>query len=387
MGGLEHRVAGVVVDVAAGRDADAADLGGQCVGEVVAVQVGGGDHVELGGAGEHLLERDVGDGVLAQDAPGGQGLVLLLVRGVLPLVRHRALPLAPGVGLGAELPLRHLVPPVAERAFGELHNVALVHEGHALAAVVDRVADGGPRQAPRAFARDGLDADAGGLGEADLVVGGRECFLEQVEKLAVLVAAGLELDPGVDVFGVLAEDHHVHELRAAHRRGHALEPPHRPQADVEVHDLPHRHVERADAAADGGGQRPLDRDQVLLHEIDGLVGEPGAGQVVGLLAGVDLHPVDLPPPAVGARHRGVDHVDHHRRDVDADAVASDVGDDGIVGDAQLAVFYGDFCAVGGDLDVGGHGSGCRRWDVDCVGIFSHTPEMRTNKSQTPGTDD
>ena len=45
--GLEDRVAGLVVDVAAGRDADAADLRRQRVGQVVAVQVQRGDDVEV----------------------------------------------------------------------------------------------------------------------------------------------------------------------------------------------------------------------------------------------------------------------------------------------------------------------------------------------------
>ena len=50
-----------VVDVAAGRDADAADLRRERVGEVVAVEVQRRDDVELLRAREHLLERDVGD--------------------------------------------------------------------------------------------------------------------------------------------------------------------------------------------------------------------------------------------------------------------------------------------------------------------------------------
>ena len=193
----------------------------------------------------------------------------------------------------------------------------------------------------------GLMPMPGGLREPDLVVGCGERLPEQIEELAVLVAAAFELDAGVDVLGVLPEDCHVHPLGVAHRRGHALEPPHRTQADVEIHDLAHRHVERADAAADRGGQRPLDRDQVLLHEIDGLVGKPGAGQVVGLLPGVDLHPVDPARAAVGALHRGVHDLQHHRGDVHADAVARDVGDDGVLGDTQLPVFNGDFGAFGG----------------------------------------
>ncbi len=70
VGGLEDGVAGDVVDVAAGRDADAADLRRQGVGEVVAVEVQGGDHLELGRAREHLLQGDVGDGVLDEHLAG-----------------------------------------------------------------------------------------------------------------------------------------------------------------------------------------------------------------------------------------------------------------------------------------------------------------------------
>src|SRR5690606_9511267 len=71
VGGLEDGVAGQVVDVAARGDADAAHLRGQGVGQVVAVEVEGGDDVELVGPGEDLLERDVGDRVLDHDLPGG----------------------------------------------------------------------------------------------------------------------------------------------------------------------------------------------------------------------------------------------------------------------------------------------------------------------------
>ena len=63
---LEDGVPGDVVDVAARRDADAADLRGERVGEVVAVQVRRGDDVELVGPRQHLLQRDVGDRVLDQ---------------------------------------------------------------------------------------------------------------------------------------------------------------------------------------------------------------------------------------------------------------------------------------------------------------------------------
>ncbi len=41
----------------------------------------------------------------------------------------------------------------------------------------------------------------------------RERLLEELEELLVVRRAGFELDAGVDVFGVLAEDHHVDLVR------------------------------------------------------------------------------------------------------------------------------------------------------------------------------
>ena len=119
-----------------------------------------------------------------------------------------------------------------------------------------------------------------------------------------------------------------------HRRGHAGEPAHRAQADVEVEDLAQRHVERADAATDRRGERALDPDQVRAERLDGLVGQPVAGLVERLLAGQDLLPGDL--VAVLGRGR-VEHELGRGPDVDAGAVAFDEGDDGLVGDRERAV--------------------------------------------------
>ncbi len=66
--GLEHRLAREVVEVAAWRDANAADLGGERIGEIIAVEVRGGDDIELVRAGQHLLQRDVGNSVLHEPA-------------------------------------------------------------------------------------------------------------------------------------------------------------------------------------------------------------------------------------------------------------------------------------------------------------------------------
>lgn len=201
MGCFEDGVAGVVVDVGSGCDADAADACGECVGDVVAVEVHGGDDVVLGGAGEELLEERIGDDVLDDD--------LLARLGVLELAPRAAVP-----ELGAELLACDFVSPLHEGTLGELHDVALVDEGDGVAVVVDRVLDRGLDEALGALLGDGLEPQARGVGEADLLVAIGEVLFEECLELGVVLGALFELDAGVDVLGVLAEDDHVGEIGA-----------------------------------------------------------------------------------------------------------------------------------------------------------------------------
>ena len=53
---FENGVAGDVVDIPAGRDADAADLRGERVAQVIAIQIQRGDDVEIFRARQHLLQ-------------------------------------------------------------------------------------------------------------------------------------------------------------------------------------------------------------------------------------------------------------------------------------------------------------------------------------------
>ena len=280
--GLENGVAGDVIDVAAGGDADAADLRREGVAEIIAVEIERGDDVEVRRARQHLLQRDVGDGVLDDDAGAGFAFGNLAPRAAVDL--HRA-----------EILLRDLIAPVAEGALGELHDVALVDERDALALVLDGILDRAVDEAHAAGVADGLDADADlhvgrEIRRADclpkLLGGGlvpKRIFLNSFGKFlgqeirgpsaASGVPAGV-FDARVNVLGVLAEDDHVHLFGMLHGRGHAGEPLHRAQADVEVEHLAQRDVERADAAADGRGQRALDADEVFLERLDGVIRQP-----------------------------------------------------------------------------------------------------------------
>src|SRR5690606_2841358 len=136
VGRFKNGVPGVVVDVGSGSDSDAAHLGRQGVGNVVPVQVEGGDHVVLGGAGEDLLQEGVGDHILDDDLAGLFRLGLGAVGRFLALLFGDPVVLSPGEHLVAELPLGQLIAPFLEGAFGNLHDVPLVDQADALPAVI-----------------------------------------------------------------------------------------------------------------------------------------------------------------------------------------------------------------------------------------------------------
>src|SRR5256885_5852269 len=117
------------------------------IGQVIAVQVRRRDHVELVGPRQHLLKGDVGNRVFDDDAR-----TRFAVGNPAP---------RPAVDVhGAVVLLRDLVTPVTERAFRELHDVAFVHQGDALALVCDSVTEGAMDQPLGAEPAHGLDADA-----------------------------------------------------------------------------------------------------------------------------------------------------------------------------------------------------------------------------------
>ena len=161
-------------------------------------------------------------------------------------------------------------------------------------------------------------------------------------------------DTGVYVLGIFAEDDHVSVFRTFQRGFDTLEIAHRSHAGIQVELLAYGYVERTDAATDRRGQGTLDRDDVILHRRQGFGGQPFVFTVDarGLFAGIDFHPRDLALPGVGPLDRGVHHVDHDRRDVDADTVTLDVGDNRIVRHVQAQVFVGgDRLSVGWNLDM------------------------------------
>src|SRR5690606_36343705 len=174
------------------------------------------------------------------------------------------------------------------------------------------------------------DAQAGSLGEADLV--DAQFLLQEVDQLASLVAAGFEFDTSVDVFRVLAEDDHVGLLGFAHRRRNTLEVLNGAQADVEVKLLTQSHVQGTDTTTYGRGQRTLDGDDVVTHGVQSFFRQPYVRTVHlgGFFAGVDFHPVDLALATVCLRYSGIHHLEHDRGDINARAVAFNIRNDRLV---------------------------------------------------------
>ena len=351
MSGFEHGVARHVIHVAARGDADPADLSREGVGNIVAIEIHRRDHVEFVGAGQDLLQSDIGDRILDDDLAGFACRFHLLGGGLLALLRLDAFPLLPGEYVIGKFALRQLVAPVTKCTFGEFHDVALVHDGDALAFVGDRVFHGRTEQPLGSLSRCGLEADAGTVRKTDLRVLLRKILLEQLQELLAIGRARFEFDAGVDVLGVLAEDGHVDFFRSLDRRWDPFEPSHRPQAHVQVEQLPQRHVERADAAADGSGERAFDGHEVVAARRDGLIREPGVVRLVGLLAGEDLHPMNLALAAIGLVHGGVENPHARAPDVAPGTVALDERDDRLVRHVQLSVRDRNFLSAHRDLQT------------------------------------
>ena len=205
-----------------------------------------------------------------------------------------------------------------------------MHDGHAGFVIVNGVLDRLAHQALGAFARHRLDADARGVGEADFL--DTQLVLQELDELFGLVTARFELDAGVNVFGVLAEDHHVGLLGLFHRGRNTRKVLDGPQADVQVKLLAHRHVQTADAATHGRRQRALDGHHVVTHCVQGFFRQPDVGTIDlgGLFTRIHFHPVNLFLAAVGLGNSGIHHFYHHRRDVHAGAVAFNERNDRLI---------------------------------------------------------
>ncbi len=182
--------------------------------------------------------------------------------------------------------------------------------------------DRAPHQPLGARGRNRLDAHAGVL--ANPLRGAlHHLVIQKVDQLLHFRRAGFPFDPGVHVFGIFAEDHHVHALGILHGRRNAFEIAHRPHASVQIKNLPQRHVQRPYPAAHRSRQRPLDRHAEIANRIDRILRKPFLEFVECLFPGIHLQPGDLPLSAVSLLDSGVKYPPRRLPDVPPGAIALD----------------------------------------------------------------
>ena len=129
---------------------------------------------------------------------------------------------------------------VEEQAVAELHDVGLVHRGHALAAPAPGLVERKLGDARRRHLGDDLDA------------------LDHSGHHGVL-------EPGIQVFGVLADDDQIDTLVA---RGYRRQVPHRPQVGVEIEGLAQPDIDAGKALAHRCRDRALQRDLVAGDRVE-----------------------------------------------------------------------------------------------------------------------
>jgi hypothetical protein len=177
------------------------------------------------------------------------------------------------------------------------------------------------------------------------------CFAK-CAQLFRLVGARLQFHACVDVFGVLAEDHHVHMVGGNDRAGHAFEVRDRADTGIEVQLLANGDIEAAEATAHRRGERSFDRHAVFADGVDGFLRKIAAGDGVATLAREHFHPGDLAAIAIAMRNRLVEDVLRGAPDIGADAVAFDKADDRRVRCFQMAIGAGLNLVARGRADMG-----------------------------------
>ncbi len=129
MGCLKDRVSGHIIDVRSGRNADTANNGSQGIGNIVAVQVQGGNNRVFSRAQQNLLQESIRNHILYNDLSCRYGILLGFICGFLTGCCFNFIVLRPGKGILSELPSGKIISPLLEGAFGKLHDIPFVNKG------------------------------------------------------------------------------------------------------------------------------------------------------------------------------------------------------------------------------------------------------------------
>ena len=155
-----------------------------------------------------------------------------------------------------------------------------------------------------------------------------------------------------------------------HRAGHARVVLHRPDALVQVHQLPQCHIQTANPPTDWRRQRPFDRHAEVHRRLHRIVGQPFPSLAIALLARQHLIPLHLAPPVVRLLHRRVEYALRGPPDVPPRPIALYERNDRMVGNGIHPVRILDCLAVCRDrnsvvirlhMRVSLQGSGQKKW--------------------------
>src|SRR5208337_3003262 len=115
----------------------------------------------------------------------------------------------------------------------------------------------------------------------------------------------------------------------------------RADASIKIESLPQSDIQRAHAAADGGGQRAFDSDAEIANCIDGVIREPIVELGLSSFAREHFVPDHTALARVSFLHRGVENAHGGFPDIPAGAVAFNEWNDRIVRHLVASVAVSD----------------------------------------------
>ena len=169
--------------------------------------------------------------------------------------------------------------------------------------------------------------------------------LQKLNELGRTTRALFPLDTGIDIFCILAEDHHIDLVAVPNRGGYPFEVTNRSNASVQIQDLTQCDIQTAEATADGGRQRSLDSAAIVADNVEGLLRQPVVEHLLGLLTGKDLEPRNGPLAAIRFVDRGIEHSLGCPPNVGTDPVTFNEWNDRTRWDLQGAVLPFDLLAI------------------------------------------
>ena len=209
MSSFKNSVTCLIIDIGARSDTDTAHHGSQLVGNVITVQVQCGNDRVFFGNKQRILQKGISYTIFDNKTP-----VLYFF---------------------AKFTFRHFVPPFLETAFGELHNVAFVHQCHRRQIIFECVQASCAYQPLRSFFRHRFYTKRRSFGKT--YFSHTHFIMQETVELVGFRCSGFPFDTCINIFRILTKYTHIYLLRFFHRRDYAFIPTHRTQTNIQIERL------------------------------------------------------------------------------------------------------------------------------------------------------